>query len=91
MRGTPSEAFTRMGLFATEHHYDVAAAYGSDPCDLIIFWLRPGIADHDAILHAIRDSPFYFLDNGELSTDYREHLPPPALCGQPPMDEAGVP
>lgn len=74
------EAFTRMATFATEHHYVVAAVYGSSPCNLHMYWIRPGIADYDAILHAIRDYPYFFLDNGGLSTDYRDRLPPPAEC-----------
>jgi hypothetical protein len=78
--GSGYEAFTRMALFATEHHYTVAAAYGSSPCNLDVYWVRPGIADYDAILHAIRDYPYFFLDNGELATDYRDRLPPPAAC-----------
>ena len=75
------EAFTRMALFAIEHHYTLAAAYGSAPCNLHVYWVRPGIADYDARLHSIRDYPYFFLDNGTLATDYRDRLPPPAACG----------
>lgn len=78
--GSVYEAFTRMGLFASQHHYTMAAAYGSSVCNLHVYWVRPGIADYDAILHAIRDYPYYFLDNGELASDYRDRLPPPAAC-----------
>jgi hypothetical protein len=80
VRGSEYEAFTRMGVFAVQHHYTMAAAYGSSPCNLHVYWVRPGIADYDAILHSIRDYPYIFLDNGELSTEYRDHLPPPAEC-----------
>ncbi len=78
--GTGYEAFTRIGSFATQHHYTMAAAYGVTPCNLHVYWVRPGIADYDAILHAIRDHPYYFLDNGVLATDYRDRLPPPEAC-----------
>jgi hypothetical protein len=78
--GTGYEAFTRMGSFATQHHYTMAAAYGGTPCNLHVYWVRPGIADYDAILHAIRDYPYFFLDNGVLATDYRDRLPPPEAC-----------
>jgi hypothetical protein len=79
--GAAYEAFTRMALFAIEHHYTLAAAYGSAPCNLHVYWVRPGIADYDARLHSIRDYPYFFLDNGTLATDYRDRLPPPAACG----------
>jgi hypothetical protein len=79
--GSPYEAFTRMASFAVQHHYTMAAAYGSSSCNLHIYWVRPEIADYDAILHAIRDYPYFFLDNGTLATDYRDHLPPPVECG----------
>jgi hypothetical protein len=78
--GTPYEAFTRMADFAIRHGYTMAAAYGSWECNLHIYWVRPGIADYDAILHSIRDHPYYFLDNGALATDFRNQLPPPAAC-----------
>jgi arabinofuranosyltransferase len=80
VRGASYEGFTRMALFAVQHHYTLAAAYGSSPCNLHVYWVRPGIADYDAILHVIRDHPYFFLDNGMLATDYRDLLPPPADC-----------
>jgi hypothetical protein len=80
--GSGYEAFTRMAVFAVQHQYTMAAAYGSSPCNLHIYWVRPGIADYGAILHAIRDYPYIFLDNGDLATDYRDHLPPPSACSR---------
>lgn len=78
--GSVYEAFTRLAVFAKQHEYTMAAAYGSSPCNLHLYWVRPGIANYDAILHSIRDYPYYFLDNGELAFDYRDMLPPPAAC-----------
>jgi hypothetical protein len=78
--GSAYEAFARMGAFAVQHGYTLAAAYGSSPCNLHVYWVRPGIADYAAILHAIRDYPYVFLDNGDLSVDFRDRLPPPAEC-----------
>jgi hypothetical protein len=69
--GSTTEAFARMGIYAVQNGYTMAAAYGSSGCNLHIFWVRPGIADYDGIMHAIRDYPYYFLDNGILATDYR--------------------
>ena len=78
--GSIYEPQLRMIAYATRHHFTMAAAYGSSECELHLYWVRPGIADYDAILSAIRDHPYYFLEDGELSFDYRDHQPPPAAC-----------
>jgi hypothetical protein len=67
--------------YAVHHGYELAAAYSSDACSLHYFWVRPGTADTDAIVNYLRNTPYYFLDNGVLSTDFRNgarpecHLP----------------
>jgi len=79
-QGTPYENFEVMSHYAREHGYVLAAAYGSQPCNLHLYWLRPGFADFDAILRAVRDTPYYFLDDGVLAHDYRDALTSPAQC-----------
>jgi hypothetical protein len=64
-----------MHRYALHHNYILAAAYASVSCNLHFFWVRPNTSDTDAIVHYIRTTPYYFLDNGRLSTDFRNNLP----------------
>lgn len=64
-----------MHRYALHHNYILAAAYGSSSCNLHFFWVRSGTSDTDAIVHYIRTTPYYFLDNGTLSTDFQNDLP----------------
>lgn len=69
--------------YATTHHYTLAAVYGSSPCNLHLYWVRPGFADYDQVLSDIRDHPYYFLDNGALAFDYRNSLDALKACATP--------
>ena len=64
-----------MQHYALTHSYTLAAAYGDSVCNLHFFWIKDGSPDSEAIIQFIRDTPYYFLDSGRLSTDYREHIP----------------
>jgi hypothetical protein len=71
-----------LNFYAATHGYTLAAIWGSDPCNLHLYWLRPNFPDYAAVLSDIRDHPYYFLDNAHLSHDYRneqETLQPCAL------------
>jgi len=72
--GSPWENFEILLHYARTHAYTLEAAYGSSPCNLHMYWVRPGFADKDAFVHALRDSPYIFLDNGEFSHDFRNEL-----------------
>jgi arabinofuranosyltransferase len=69
--------------YAARHGYTLAAAFGSSPCNLHFYWLRPGFADYDEVLRDIRDNPYYFLDNGFLSFDFRNSLGALKSCALP--------
>ena len=71
--------------YAVHNHYILAAAYGGEPCSLHFFYVRPNTVDTDAIIHYLRDTPYYFLDTGVLSDDYRNGVRPE--CGMPVFDE----
>jgi arabinofuranosyltransferase len=62
--------------YAEDHQYILAAAYGSEPCSLNVFYVRPNTRDTDAIVDYIRNTPYYFLDTGILSVDYRDGIRP---------------
>jgi hypothetical protein len=62
--------------YAQRHHYILAAAYGAEPCNLNVFYVRPNTPDTQAIVNYLRDTPYYFLDNGKISTDYRDGFKP---------------
>jgi hypothetical protein len=64
-----------MHQYALHHGYILAAAYGDWACNLHFFWVKPGTGDTDEIVNYIRSTPYYFLDSGLLSTDYRNNLP----------------
>ena len=57
--------------YALHHGYVLAAAYGSEPCNLNVFYVKPGTSDTAAIVDMIRSKPYYFLDSGLLSEDFR--------------------
>jgi hypothetical protein len=69
------KAGTVMQSYALHHSYTLAAAYGDSICNLHFFWIRNGSSDSEQLVKLIRDTPYYFLDSGRLSTDYREHIP----------------
>jgi arabinofuranosyltransferase len=64
-----------MHQYALHHGYILAAAYGDAPCNMHFFWVKPGTIDTDALVAYIRNTPYYFLDSGLLSADYRDNLP----------------
>lgn len=70
--------------YAQHHHYVLAAAYGSEPCNLNVFWVRPNTPDTEAIVEYLRNTPYYFLDNGKISTDYRDGFKP--FCTFPDLN-----
>jgi len=69
-----------MHQYALHHGYILAAAYGDWACNMHWFWVKPGTEDTDELVAYIRNTPYYFLDSGSLSTDYRNDLPH-APCG----------
>jgi arabinofuranosyltransferase len=70
------QALIATHTFAAAHGYILAAAYGSDPCSLHVFYVRPGTRDTDAIVRYIRSTPYFFLDTGLLSVDHRSGVSP---------------
>jgi arabinofuranosyltransferase len=72
-----------MSYYAKNHGYTLAAVYGSGLCNLHVYWVRPGFADYNTVLSDIRDHPYYFLDNGILSHDYRNELSALNACDVP--------
>lgn len=64
-----------MHSYALHHGYILAAAYASIGCNFHFFWVRPGTPDSDTIVNYIRTTPYYFIDNGILSTDFQNNLP----------------
>jgi hypothetical protein len=74
-----------MHQYALHHGYILAAAYGDKPCNLHFFWIKPGTPDTDELVAYIRNTPYYFMDTGLLSADYRNDLPrSPCRMPQPP-------
>ncbi len=71
--------------YAVHHRYILAAAYGGEPCSLHFFYVRPDTPDTDAIVSYLRTTPYYFLDNGILSADYRGGVRPE--CGLPELGD----
>jgi hypothetical protein len=69
------KAIRVMHQYALHHGYILAAAYGDSPCNMHFFWVKPGTADTDELVSYIRNTPYYFLDSGFLSADYRNNLP----------------
>jgi hypothetical protein len=63
-----------MNYYAKTHGYTLAAVYGSGQCNMHVYWVRPGFPDYDTVLSDIQDHPYYFLDSGILSHDYRNEL-----------------
>ena len=74
VQGSALWNFEIMNFYAKSHGYTLAAAWGSNVCNLHFYWVRPGFADHDAIVQRIREHPYFFLDDGAFSYDYRDHL-----------------
>ena len=72
-----------LNYYATSHGYTLAAAWGADQCNLHLYWLRPGFADYAAVLSAIRDHPYVFLDNAYTSHDYRNEMDSTQVCATP--------
>jgi hypothetical protein len=72
-----------LNYYAATHGYTLAAAWGADQCNLHLYWLRPGFADYAAVLSAIRDHPYVFLDNGYTSHDYRNEMATTRVCATP--------
>lgn len=74
------EKFMAAAQFAHRNHYILAAAYGVSICNLHLFWVRPDAPRANELVHIIRTTPYYFLDNGYLTHDFRNEIPPPAPC-----------
>lgn len=72
-----------LNFYAATHGYTLAAIWGSDPCNLHLYWLRPGFPDFATVLSDIRDHPYYFLDNAHLSHDYRNEQDTLHVCALP--------
>jgi arabinofuranosyltransferase len=68
------KAIRVMHQYALHHDYILAAAYGDWACNMHFFWVKPGTADTDELVNYIRNTPYYFLDSGKLSADYRNNL-----------------
>jgi arabinofuranosyltransferase len=66
--------------YVHSHDYILAAAYGSDPCNLHLYWVRADLPDADDLVRVIRETPYYFLDNGKLAADFRNNLLPSGDC-----------
>jgi hypothetical protein len=64
-----------MHEYALHHGYILAAAYGDTACNLHFFWIKPDTPDTDELVAYIRNTPYYFLDSGFLSSDFRNNLP----------------
>jgi hypothetical protein len=75
--------FEVLNYYAATHGYTLAAAWGSGPCNLHFYWLRPGIPDYAALLQQIRRAPYIFLDNGEVAYDFRNDIDTLKTCVQP--------
>lgn len=71
--------------YATHHGYVLAAVYGGEPCSVHVFYVKPATPDTEAIVNYIRNTPYYFLDTGILSVDYRAGLRPE--CKYPRLAE----
>jgi hypothetical protein len=72
-----------LNFYAATHGYTLAAIWGSSPCNLHLYWLRPAFPDYATVLSDIRDHPYYFLDNGVLSHDYRNEQETLQPCASP--------
>lgn len=71
-RDTHAMAVTQ--AYALHQHYVLAAIYGGEPCSVHVFYVRPNTPDTEAIVAYLRNTPYYFLDTGVLSVDYRSGL-----------------
>jgi arabinofuranosyltransferase len=69
--------------YARDHGYTLAAAWGANACNLHMYWIRPGFPDYDRILSLLRQHPYRFLDNGQVSSDYRDHMQDLRDCEHP--------
>jgi hypothetical protein len=81
--GTSTGNMAFINYYARAHGYVLAAAWGSDACNLHMYWIRPGFPDYDKILALLRQHPYYFLDNGQVSTDFRDHMQDLRDCEHP--------
>jgi arabinofuranosyltransferase len=72
-----------INAYARAHGYTLAAAWGSNACNLHVYWIRPGFSDYDKILSLLRQHPYIFLDNAGVSTDYRNQLQDLRDCEHP--------
>lgn len=81
--GTPWGNMGFINAYARAHGYTLAAAWGSDACNLHMYWVRPGFPDYDQILSIIRQHPYIFLDNGQVSTDFRDRMQDLRDCEHP--------
>jgi hypothetical protein len=72
-----------LNYYAASHGYTLAAIWGSDPCNLHLYWLQPNIPDYETVLSDIRDHPYYFLDNGTLAHDFRNEQDTLQACALP--------
>ena len=70
------EALRVMHHYAVSNGYILAASYGGDPCSLNVFYVKPNTPDTEEIVSYLRNTPYYFLDNGLLSADYRNGVRP---------------
>jgi arabinofuranosyltransferase len=81
--GTPWGNMAFINYYGRSHGYTLAAAWGSDACNLHMYWVRPGFPDYDKVLSLIRQHPYIFLDNGSVSTDFRDNLAATQDCEHP--------
>jgi hypothetical protein len=72
-----------LNFYAATHGYTLASIWGSSTCNLHLYWLRPNFPDYATVLSDIRDHPYYFLDNGILSHDYRNEQETLHTCALP--------
>jgi hypothetical protein len=73
--------FVTLSAYARQHNYILAAAFSPGTCNYHLYYVRRDFPDSDAIVSLIRNNPYYFLDDGVLSTDLRNNImPSAAVC-----------
>lgn len=72
--------FAVLSRYARTRDYILAAAYGASPCNMHLYYVRRDFADSSNIISVIRSHPYYFLDSGQLSHDYRDELSADLPC-----------
>ena len=67
--------------YAETHNYELAAEWGTVPCDRHVWWVRRDLPERDQFLAIIRKQPHFYLASNFLAQDFRG-VPYPDHCAE---------